>query len=128
MIRIQPKSMRMKIFSVFSLFQSLCVVKAKLVVDSLDDLLISNGDELVYDIQRIIREGDMMNKSLQESECPGVMEEVETWEVFTREDGEEVSNGLEVFKTIDLVSDTMQVTNINEPWVKGSVIIRFVAI
>ena len=100
-------------------------VRGKLVVDSLTELMIGQGDDMVYDVQRIIKEGDMVNKTLEESECEGVMEEIQTWEVITIEEGKEMSNLLEVAKLIDLTQDTMQITNIREPWVKGSVIIRY---
>ena len=100
-------------------------VGGKLVVDSLTELMIGQGDDLVYDVQRIIKEGDMVNKTLEESECEGVMEEIQTWEVITIEEGKEMSNQLEVVKLIDLTQDTMQITNVREPWVKGSVIIRY---
>ena len=100
-------------------------VRGKLVVDSLTELMIGQGDDLVYDVQRIIKEGDMVNKTLEESECEGVMEEIQTWEVITIEEGKEMSNQLEVAKLIDLTQDTMQITNVREPWVKGSVIIRY---
>ena len=99
-------------------------VTGKLVLDSLDDLLIGEGDDQVYDIGRIVSEGDMVNKTTQESECIGVMEEIQTWEVFTKEEGKEVSNLLEVVNRIDLIQDTMQISNMKEPWVRGSVIIR----
>ena len=100
-------------------------VRGKLVVDSLTELMIGQGDYLVYNVQRIIKEGDMVNKTLEESECEGVMEEIQTWEVITIEEGKEMSNQLEVVKLIDLTQDTMQITNVREPWVKGSVIIRY---
>ena len=100
-------------------------VRGKLVVDSLTELMIGQGDDLVYNVQRIIKEGDMVNKTLEESECEGVMEEIQTWEVITIEEGKEMSNQLEVVKLIDLTQDTMQITNVREPWVKGSVIIRY---
>ena len=100
-------------------------VRGKLVVDSLTELMIGQGDDMVYDVQRIISEGDMVNKTLEESECEGVMEEIQTWEVITIEEGKEMSNLLEVAKLIDLTQDTMQITNVREPWVKGSVIIRY---
>ena len=100
-------------------------VRGKLVVDSLTELMIGQGDDLVYDVQRINNEGDMVNKTLEESECEGVMEEIQTWEVITIEEGKEMSNQLEVVKLIDLTQDTMQITNVREPWVKGSVIIRY---
>ena len=100
-------------------------VRGKLVVDSLTELMIGQGDDMVYDVQRIIKEGDMVNKTLEESECEGVMEEIQTWEVITIEEGKEMSNLLEVAKLIDLTQDTMQITNVREPWVKGSVIIRY---
>jgi len=100
------------------------MVIGKLVVQSLAELMIGEGDDIAYDVQRIIKEGDMVNKTLEESECPGVMEEIQTWEVITLEEGEETSNLLEVAKLIDLIQDTMQITNVREPWVKGSVIIR----
>ena len=100
-------------------------VRGKLVVDSLTELMIGQGDDLVYDVQRINKEGDMVNKTLEESECEGVMEEIQTWEVITIEEGKEMSNQLEVVKLIDLTQDTMQITNVREPWVKGSVIIRY---
>jgi len=99
-------------------------VTGKLVLDSLADLLIGEGDAQVYDVVRVVTEGDMVNKTMQESECPGVMEELQIWEVFTKEEGREVSNILEVAKMIDLTKDTMQISNIKEPWVRGSVIIR----
>ena len=99
-------------------------VAGKLVVDSLADLMIGEGDDKAYDVLRIVGEGDMVNKTLEESECPGVMEEIQLWEVITMEEGKEVSNLLEVAKLIDLIQDTMQITNIREPWIKGSVIIR----
>ena len=101
------------------------LVRGKLVVDSLAELMIGEGDDIAYDVQRIIKEGDMVNKTLEESECAGVMEEIQTWEVITMEEGEEISNLLEVAKLIDLTQDTMQITNVREPWVKGSVIIRY---
>ena len=105
---------------------SICeMVMGKLVVQSLAELMIGEGDDIAYDVQRIIKEGDMVNKTLEESECPGVMEEIQTWEVITLEEGEETSNLLEVAKLIDLIQDTMQITNVREPWVKGSVIIRY---
>ena len=117
--------MNMDFFSVFLvLYLMINPTLLKLVVDNLDDLMIGEGDDLTYDIQRIISEGVLTNKTLQESECPGVMEEIQIWEVMTREEGEEVSNLLEVSKLIDLITDTMQVTNIREPWVRGSVLIR----
>lgn len=99
-------------------------VQGKLIVESLADLMIGEGDDLIYDVHRIIAEGDMVNKTLEESECPGVMEEIQMWEVITKEEGKEISNLLEVAKLIDLTQDTMQITNTREPWVKGSVIIR----
>ena len=99
-------------------------VSGKLVVDSLAELMIGEGDDLAYNVQRIIREGDMVNKTLEESECAGVMEEIQMWEVITIEEGKEISNLLEVAKLIDLTQDTMQITNTREPWVQGSVIIR----
>ena len=90
-------------------------VRGKLVVDSLTELMIGQGDDLVYDVQRINKEGDMVNKTLEESECEGVMEEIQTWEVITIEEGKEMSNQLEVVKLIDLTQDAMQITNVREP-------------
>ena len=101
------------------------LVRGKLVVDSLADLMIGEGDDIAYDMQQIIKEGEIVNQTLEESECAGVMEEIQTWEVITMEEGEEISSLLEVAKLIDLTQDTMQITNVREPWVKGSVIIRY---
>ena len=99
-------------------------VRGKLIVESLADLMIGEGDDLAYDVHRIVTEGDMVNKTLEESECPGVMEEIQMWEVITIEEGKEISNLLEVAKLMDLIHDTRQITNSREPWIKGSVIIR----
>ena len=97
-------------------------VTGKLVLDSLEDLLVGEVGNQVYDVGRVLAEGDMVNKTTQDSECQGVMEELQMWEVFTIEEGKEVSNLLEVVKQI--AEDTMQITNSKEPWVQGSVIMR----
>ena len=99
-------------------------VGGRLVLDSLDELIIMEGEEKVLDGQRVMREGDLVNTTVRESDCRGVMEEMEVWEVVTVEEGKEIKNHFEITKIIDVVQDTMQIHNAREPWVKGSVMIR----
>ena len=56
---------------------SACVF-GRLVVDTKDQLMISDREgSTSLDLMRIVQEGDKVNTTVVESECPGVMEE--TW-------------------------------------------------
>ena len=104
------------LFSVF--------VSDEIVGEKLEQVIVREGDdEVVIDGSKIVSDGKLLVTKVQE--CPGVMEEIELWELITVEDGKEVSNRVEVFKTVDITQDTRQVTNRREPWIRGSVIIRY---
>ena len=106
------------LFSVF--------VSDEIVGEKLEQVIVGEGDdEVVIDGSKIVSDGKLLVTKVQESKCPGVMEEIELWELITVEDGEEVSNRVELVKTVDITQDTRQVTNRREPWIRGSVIIRY---
>ena len=106
------------LFSVF--------VSDEIVGEKLEQVIVGEGDdEVVIDGSKIVSDGKLLVTKVQESKCPGVMEEVELWELITVEDEEEVSNRVELVKTVDITQDTRQVTNRREPWIRGSVIIRY---
>ena len=109
-----------RLFS-FLMFEFLA---GRLVLDSLEELMVLEGEERVLDGQRVMSEGDLVNTTVRESHCEGVMEELEVWEVITVEGGENIRNHFEITKLIDVEQDTMQISNIREPWVIGHVIIR----
>lgn len=98
--------------------------QAKLFVADEAELFLSR-DRTELDVVRISQEGELVNSSLVESdECPGVMDELLTFQYWTLEAGEEVPRYSVIQRVTDMVLDTMQLTNAREAWVTGSVIIR----
>ena len=108
-------------FVAFLMFEFLA---GRLVLDSLEELMVLEGGERVLDGHRVMSEGDLVNTTARESHCEGVMEELEVWEVITVEGGKNIRNHFEITKLIDVEQDTIQISNIREPWVTGHVLIR----
>jgi len=100
------------------------VAEAKLVVLNQDELLLSR-DPLEVDVWRVAREADIVNSTeIPSDECPGVNDELLTFQYFVLENGIEVPKLQQIQKVLDVFIDTMQLTNAREKWVQGSVIIR----
>ena len=111
-------------FVVGLFFLLLECVAGRLVLDSLEELYLGEGEETTLDGERVMREGDLVNTTTRESHCKGVMEELEVWEVITVEKGKNIRNHFEINKLIDVEQNTMQISNALEPWVVGHVLIR----
>ena len=101
-------------------------VFTRLVVDTKDQLMISDGEgRKSLDLMRIVQEGDKVNTRVVESDCPcpGVMEETAEYEFITMEGGKEKSHTVEITRVLDSVTERT-VFNAEEPWVVGKVRIR----
>ena len=91
----------------------------------MDDLLVIQDGVTVLDGERVMRQGDFINSTTRPSpHCKEVTEEVEVWEVLSMENGEVVRNHFEITKLVDVVEDTLQISNVREPWIEGHVLIR----
>ena len=101
------------------------VCSTRLVVNSVDELLVMKDGVTGLDGERVMREGDLINSTIRESpRCPGTDEELQLWEVLSVEDGEVIRNHFEITKIIDVEKDTLQISNVREPWIEGHIIIR----
>ena len=99
-------------------------VFTKLVVDTKDQLMISDGEgRKSLDLMRIVQEGDKVNTRVVESDCPGVMEETAEYEFITMDGGKEKSRTVEITRVLDSVTERT-VFNAEEPLVVGKVRIR----
>ena len=102
---------------------SACVF-GRLVVDTKDQLMISDGEgSTSWDLMRIVQEGDKVNTTVVESDCPGVMEETAVYEFITMDGGIEENHGVKITRVLDSVTE-QRVFNAEEPWVVGVVQIR----
>ena len=99
-------------------------VLGRLVVHTKEELMIPDGEgRKTLDLMRIVEEGDKVNSSVVESDCPGVMEETAGYEFITMEGEGEQSHIVEITRVMDTVTEGT-VTNVDEPWVIGTVKIR----
>ena len=97
---------------------------SRLVVDSKEQLMVRDGDgRKTLDLMRIIKEGEKKKTDLQESDCPGVMDETAEYEYFTMEGIKERRHSIEITRRLDDVIEKT-VFNALEPWVIGHVRIR----
>ena len=94
-------------------------------MDTEDQLMISDGEgSKSLDLMRIVQEGDKVNTTVVESDCPGVMEETAEYEFITMDAGIEESHGIKITRVLDSVTE-QKVFNAEEPWVVGVVQIRY---
>jgi len=107
-----------------TILQLLAVSEAKLVVLDEADLVLSR-DPWEIDVWRIAQEADIVNSTeVPSEECPGVADELITFQYFVLKDGVELPRQQQIQKVVDVFIDSMQLTNARETWVQGSVIIR----
>ena len=99
-------------------------VMGRLVVRTKEELMIIDEEgRKTLDLMRIVEEGDKVNSTLVESDCPGVMEETAGYEFVTTEDEVEHYHTVEITRVIDTVTEGT-VTNVDEPWIIGTYKIR----
>ena len=98
-------------------------VETKLLT-SLDELMVIQGKDKVFDGWKVMEAGKLLKSMERESSCKGVLEELQVWEVTTKENGKWIKNHFEMTKVVDVTQDTMQIFNVEEPWIKGHLIIR----
>jgi len=93
------------------------------VLDEAD--LVLSRDPWEIDVWRIAQEADIVNSTeVPSEECPGVADELITFQYFVLKDGVELPRQQQIQKVVDVFIDSMQLTNARETWVQGSVIIR----
>ena len=101
------------------------VCSTRLVVNTVDELLVKKDGVTGLDGERVMKEGDLINSTTRESpQCPGREEEVQLWEVLSVEDEKVIRNHFEITKIIDVEKDILQISNVREPWIEGHIIIR----
>ena len=106
---------------VTSLSFSLAV--SKLVVFSIDDLYLEDG---TMNTDLILDQADLHNSTRYWSEeCPHIEEELQYFEYWVlSEAGAEEQRFLEARMPLYVTNQTRTMTNINEPWVQGHVVLR----
>ena len=99
-------------------------VVGRLVVQSKEDLMILDGEgKKTLDLMRIVQEGEKVNSTVVESDCPGVMKEIADYEFITKKGWKQKTHIVEITRVLDTVTERT-IFNAAEPWVRGSLKIR----
>ena len=79
------------------------------------------------DTQRLQSEADLVTVSTEpDQDCPQVQVDILIYEVFLEEGSEEVRDTIEMRNIRDVFNTTKTIRNINEPWIAGTVMLRYV--
>ena len=98
----------------------------KLLVNNEAELFDDNGD---YDFERIFGEADLINSTNYQSEtCPEIEEQQRFYEYFIKTEAGEEKDVIEAVIPIDLKIKSLEMHNIEEPWIIGSVWLRYVSL
>ena len=102
---------------------SLSLAASKLVVSSIDDLYLEDG---TMDTDLILGQAVLHNSTRYWSEeCPDIEEELQYFEYWVvSEAGAEERRFLEARMPLYVTNQTRTMTNIEEPWVQGHVVLR----
>ena len=107
----------MKLFTFYITSFTICQSESKLVVNDAKELFGDDGD---YDFDRIFVEADLINSTNHQSEtCPGTEEQLRFYEYFIKTEEGEERDVLEAVLPIDVRIRSLELTNINEPWIVG---------
>ena len=102
---------------------SVSMAASKLVVSSIDDLYLEDG---TMDTDLILGQADLHNSTRYWSEeCPHIEEELQYFEYWVLDEaGAEEQRFLEARMPLYVTNQTRTMTNIDEPWVQGHVVLR----